>query len=303
VSNISGSSGGITVVVPTYNRLDTLRLCLKSLETQTITRFSVIVVNDGSTDGTKAALADILKTSPLELRVIHQENAGPARARNIAIEQISTPLCLLIGDDILAAPGLLEAHMRFHHANPDLGEVGLGWTKWDEIHQCITPFMSWYEKIQFSYGRLTAGYPPTWQHFYTSNLSCKTNLLKANRFDEGFKAAAWEDIELGFRLSQSGKATVTFLPDAIATHVHPTTFSQAIKRMQTLGKWERVFHQIWPQARVLQNNFKSRLCALLAKQPLLLSALAAMAQHIRPGKIHVMLLRSYSERGYLEANK
>ncbi len=190
MNNIASMSGVTTVVIPTYNRLDTLRLCLKSLEMQTTASFKVIVIDDGSSDGTAAALAEIQQSSPLQLRVMYQKNAGPARARNVAIEQVTTPLCLLIGDDILASPGLLESHMRFHHANPESGAVALGWTKWDETYQEITPFMRWYEAIQFRYDRLAAGEPPTWKHFYTSNLSFKSTLLQTNRFDERFKAAA-----------------------------------------------------------------------------------------------------------------
>lgn len=300
---MSDTPGYLTVVVPTYNRLDTLYLCLKALEKQTLSAFKVIVINDGSTDGTEEALAEIQQKTSLQLRVMHQKNAGPARARNVAIGQVSTDLCLLIGDDIVASPGLLEAHVRFHRANPEPGAVGLGWTKWDEVYQQLTPFMTWYENIQFGYNRLLAGDPPTWQYFYTSNLSFKTRLVQTNPFDERFRAAAWEDIELGFRLFRAGTANLMFLPDAIATHIHPTTFSQAIKRMQTLGKSEYLFHQLWPDARITQRGLKSTICAFLAKQPFLLHLFTQIAQHAKPGKLHAMLLRSYAQRGYFQASR
>ena len=301
-------SSEITVVIPTFNRLSTLRLCLEYLEAQTLTNFDVIIVNDGSTDGTEAALAEIQEKSSLRLQILHQPNAGPARGRNFAIAHVMTDICLLIGDDIVASPELLEAHLRFHRGNSDSGSVGLGWTKWDQIYQEVTPFMQWYEDIQFDYGRLTSGLTPTWQHFYTSNLSFKTQLIRSNPFDERFKAAAWEDIELGFRLTMEKNMQLTFLRDAVATHVHPTTFLQATKRMQILGRSERQFHQIWPTARDFTvRDAKARICTILGAKPFLLrmltSATDLLSRQLKPGKLHAMLLRSHQQRGYLELDR
>ncbi|WP_158793106.1 glycosyltransferase family 2 protein [Granulicella sp. L60] len=300
-------ANAITVVIQTFNRLPILRLCLQYLEAQTVTDFDVIVVNDGSTDGTEEALIEIQKCSPLRLRILSQQNAGPARGRNFAIGNATTNLCLLIGDDILASPGLLEAHLRFHRENPNRAAVGLGWTKWDQLHQDVTPFMQWYEEIQFDYGRLTFGLDPTWHHFYTSNLSFKTDLVRTNPFDERFKRAAWEDIELGYRLITEDKAHLTFLREALATHVHPTTFLQAVKRMQTLGSSEHQFHQIWPAARNnLATDTKTKICAFLAIHPLLLESLTLtvdrLSRFLRPGKLHAAVLRSHQLRRYLESH-
>jgi glycosyltransferase involved in cell wall biosynthesis len=69
----------ITVVIPTFNHLLTLRLCLEHLEAQTLTNFDVIVINDGSTDGIEAALTEIQQTSPLRMQVLHQQYAGHGR--------------------------------------------------------------------------------------------------------------------------------------------------------------------------------------------------------------------------------
>ncbi|MBB5342198.1 glycosyltransferase family 2 protein [Tunturibacter empetritectus] len=302
------SSSAMTVIIPTFNRLSTLRLCLEHLEAQTIADFDVIIVNDGSTDGTEAALAEIQENSPLRLQVLHQQNSGPARARNLAIAHVSKEICLLIGDDILATPNLLDAHLQFHRTNPDSKAVGLGRTQWDTVYQEITPFMEWYEEIQFDYGRLTAGLTPTWQHFYTSNLSFKTRLFQANPFDESFKAAAWEDIELGFRLVTRDQMHLTFLPDAIASHVHPTTFLQAVRRMHTLGRSQRQFHQIWPSARDMSaKDIKAKICTILGARPLLLEMLTSSVDRLsgplKPGKLHAMLLRSHQQRGYLESKQ
>ena len=68
-----------SIVIPTYNRsssvLDTLRSCLE----QTYSDLEIVVVDDGSTDDTRDVLAAI---DDPRLVVVHQENAGPAAARN-----------------------------------------------------------------------------------------------------------------------------------------------------------------------------------------------------------------------------
>ncbi|WP_158794158.1 glycosyltransferase family 2 protein [Granulicella sp. L60] len=296
----------ITVVIPTFNHLPTLRICLEHLEAQTLTNFDVIVINDGSTDGTKAALTEIQQRSPFRLQVLHQQNAGPARARNVAIAHVTTDLCLLIGDDTLATPTVVESHLQFHCVNPDTKKAVIGWTQWDPVHQKITPFMQWYEKIQFDYEHLTAGRPVIWKHFYTSNLSFKTRLIRENPFDERFKSAVWEDIELAYRLTMNNNLQLTFLPNAVATHLHPTTFRQAIRRMRTVGRSERLFYETWPVARPSSHDRKMKICNLPGERPSLLHAVTFAVERlprlVKPGKLHAMLLRSHRHYGYIESN-
>ena len=180
------SESRITVIVPTYNRADVLLLCLAALEAQTMDDFDVIVVNDGSTDNTEEMLAAYARATPLRLRVLSQQNAGPARGRNLAISQTQTPLAVLIGDDILGIPTFVEEHLRFHEAHPEMDQLALGWTKWDTTHQQITPFMRWYEKIQFGYDSLLAGATPGWQHAYTSNLSIQDGAVPTESLRRAF---------------------------------------------------------------------------------------------------------------------
>lgn len=243
----------IGVVIPTYNRSEILLLCLQCLEKQTWTDFQVIVVDDGSTDDTPQAVKQFQKSSALEIEYLRQENAGPARARNLAIASLRAPVCLMIGDDILASPDLVFRHLELHQRRPEMRIAGLGLTRWNESDQTVTEFMRWLDEsgLQFAYGDLLRGERPNWKHFYTSNLSLKTRLLQTNPFDESFSRYGMEDLELGYRLEQKYGLEVAFLPAAAAGHLHPTDFRRTCERMVQVGIATKHFDKLWPAA----NNY------------------------------------------------
>lgn len=234
----------VCVIIPTYNRLDVLPVCLQHLERQTFHDFEVIVVDDESTDGTADFLARYAAETSLRFRTVRQANSGPGSARNRAIPMTAAPVCVFIGDDILAPSEFLSVHHAFHLQNTAENAVALGLTRWDESLQNVTPFMRWSElHHQFDYGSLLAGSRPTWQHLYTSNVSLKTELLRRHRFDERF-TRFMEDGELGYRLFQREGLSITFLPAALATHVHPTDFKKTCQRSQGIGQTSLLFDSV-----------------------------------------------------------
>ena len=119
----SGAEPFITVVVPTFDRLERLQLVLAALADQTYPRdsFEVVVVSDGSTDGTDAYL-----DGPTPLPVVHvrQDNAGPAAARNRGIEVARGELVVFIDDDVVASPELIERHVAAHAGANDRVVIG-----------------------------------------------------------------------------------------------------------------------------------------------------------------------------------
>jgi glycosyltransferase involved in cell wall biosynthesis len=239
----------VCFIIPTFNRASTLISCLEHLERQTFTDFEVIVVDDGSTDSTAQQMEQYQATTPLRLRYLRQENGGPARARNLAISLTKAPLCLIIGDDILASSDFTATHLRFHRENPEINIAGLGFTRWSETGQTVTPFMRWMDESgsQFAYHDLLNGTVPEWRHFYTSNLSVKTPLLHRNPFNELFTKPLMEDMELGYRLEVQENLKIVFLPNAVADHIHPTDFRKACRRAYNAGLSTHLFDQLWPQ--------------------------------------------------------
>jgi len=248
--DLNSSTQSIGIVIPTYNRADALMVCLQHLERQTTDDFEVVVVNDGSNDSTSERLKTFQEQTSLRFRYVCQANGGPARARNLAISMLRAPICLMIGDDIFASPDFVATHLKLHRERSEIQVAGLGFTRWSEDGQLVTKFMRWLDSSgnQFAYGNLLKGAHPDWKHFYTSNLSVKTELLRQYPFDVTFPNAAMEDMELGYRIQTQHGLELVFIPTAVADHFHPTDFRQACRRMLTVGPSARHMYELWPQA-------------------------------------------------------
>lgn len=97
----------ISVIVPAYNAVSSLTRCVRSVLNQTYPTFEIIVVDDGSTDGT-GALADTLAETDGRISVIHQCNAGLSGARNTGIENARGALLYFLDSDDYIAPDVLQ---------------------------------------------------------------------------------------------------------------------------------------------------------------------------------------------------
>ena len=101
----------VSVVIPTYQRRDSLKRTLDSLNGQDISeRFEVIVVSDGCTDGTDEMLADASQWE-FPLIALSQDNAGAGAARNRGIASVSADLIVFLDDDMVASPTFLSTHL------------------------------------------------------------------------------------------------------------------------------------------------------------------------------------------------
>jgi GT2 family glycosyltransferase len=232
----------LSVLIPTYNRCETLAKALQALFAQRVAAaWEIIVVDDGSTDGTGDVLKALKAQSPVAMTCLHQENSGPAAARNRGLGASAAPLALMIGDDILAAPDLLSQHLAAHQRHPQPQAAVLGLVDWSPT-LTVTPFMRWWGEHRFRFGALQAGRVELdFSFFYTCNVSVKREfLLEHGLFDESFRAAAYEDVELACRLDQAG-LQIHFAPQAVAYHHHLIDLQSACRRIQDIGSWSLHF--------------------------------------------------------------
>ncbi len=302
----------IGILIPTFNRMNDLKEALARLERQTFRDFEVVIVDDGSTDETRQMVEAYQAQAPYPLVYLRQTNAGPATARNLGVRHMNAPVCLLIGDDIFASPELVEQHLKLHRDQPQVEAAALGLTRWAEQGQVVTPFMRWLGRdgTQFVYGELLEGGTPSWKHFYTSNLSLKTAYLLQNPFDERFRKASMEDIELGYRLSRKHGLQMHFLPGAMAEHLHPTTFERSCRRSRDNGANAWIFESMWPEIRraeLPRHSFKRMVCSVLLEPKIVLPALERLTSALHrvwcPNPLTKLVLVLNERLGYLEADR
>ncbi|MBD2104920.1 glycosyltransferase family 2 protein [Leptolyngbya sp. FACHB-261] len=202
-----------SVVIPTYNRLPILTKCLHALEQQQPAGqgYEVVVVDDGSTDGTVEFLQRNAERFT-KVRLFQQDHAGPSAARNLGVEKAIGDVIIFIDSDLVVTPVFLSAHER-------------------SLHQA---WGSQGNDRAFTYGRVinTANFDdPTAEpykitdfsaaYFATGNVAIARHwLLKAGLFDTRFQLYGWEDLELGVRLKQRGLKLIK-CPDAVGYHWHP----------------------------------------------------------------------------------
>jgi glycosyltransferase involved in cell wall biosynthesis len=104
----------VSVIIPTYNRAWSLATAVDSVLSQDFDAFETIVVDDGSTDETRALLTDY----GAALRVIRQPNRGVSAARNAGIRAAAAPLVALLDSDDYWLPDKLAAQTAFFDQNP-----------------------------------------------------------------------------------------------------------------------------------------------------------------------------------------
>jgi glycosyltransferase involved in cell wall biosynthesis len=203
----------LSVVVPSYNRRELLRRCLDSLavQTQDAASFEVVVVDDGSTDGT-AEMVEELHT-PYRLQLVRGKQQRWARARNAGVEAAQGRVCLHVDDDIVCSPRMVADHVAAHRDGDRV--VGIG-----KLVQAPPDAEDWYAHA-FAQG-LNEHYEeleqrrPEWTDCYGANVSTTRDVyLELGGFDTELPAAV--DLEFGYRLCQSG-CTLVYLPDAEGIH-------------------------------------------------------------------------------------
>ncbi len=216
----------ISVVIPTHNRKELLRRCLEAVVNQEYPNYEVIVVDDGSTDGT----GEMVWREFPQVRYLRQEpNRGPAAARNRGIEAAQGEVVAFTDDDCIVPSDWLATLAEALRRWPDVAGVG-GYQEPPEAllrahvvarAERAMRLRHWGERADLE--QLGGDEVPG---LATNNVAFRRNvLLEVGGFDEGFPVAAGEDADLKLRIAQRGYRLL-YIPLKVAHHREYTLRAQ-----------------------------------------------------------------------------
>ncbi len=230
-----------SIVIPTHDRRDLLQRVLRALSRQSYPadQTEVIVVDDGSRDGTDTMVSQL--QTPYRLTVLRQEKRGAATARNAGLAVARGQTVIFLDDDVIPVPAFVAAHQAIHARSsravvigrllPCPGARRTGWTRWEDAI------------IARGYQRILQGKVALdGSLFYAGNASAPREvLLDVGGFDPSF--ASQEDVELGYRLEDAG-VTFHFAPDAAGFHCgHYPDLTSWCLRHYRFGVYQRRVEQ------------------------------------------------------------
>ena len=237
----------VSVVIPTFNRKSILEKCLKALEKQTLNNkignYEIVVVDDGSSDGTTTWIRKNIESLP-HVVLYEQEHGGPALGRNLGVMKSKYEIIIFIDSDLVVLEDFLVCHV-----------------------EKLTSFWKKNNKKCFTYGSVvnTSNFKNpenekykltdiSFAYFATGNVAIsKELLLKAGLFDNSFSLYGWEDLELGERLKKIGTKLVK-CPEAVGFHWHPPfdcrQIESLISQEKERARMALVFYRKHPNLRV-----------------------------------------------------
>jgi glycosyltransferase involved in cell wall biosynthesis len=223
------STPHVSVVIPTYGRGESLRHTLTALAKQDTRGFEVIVVDDGSPDQVAADAAP--NAGVFDLRIIRQENAGPAAARNRGAREAGGEILAFTDDDCLPQPTWLSTLVQELSSHPDalVGSLtfnGLPENNWSTTSQLI---------IDLVYDHFNRD-PANAYFLASNNLACRRDLfMELDGFDTEFPRAGAEDRDFCDRWRMT-KRPIRLVRQPLVEHRHAQTFAKFLNLHYRYGR-------------------------------------------------------------------
>jgi GT2 family glycosyltransferase len=226
-----------SIVIPTYNRPERLDQCLRSLAMLDYPRncFEVIVVDDGSPTSMERITTPYQQQ--LNLMLIRQTNAGPAKARNVGAMHAKGQFLVFTDDDCMPASNWLTALATRVATNPDclIGGQALNALP-DNLYSTASQVL-----IDYLYSYYNSR-PQSSTFFASNNLAVPTDRFhQLSGFDTSFPLAAGEDREFCDRWLQQGYKMI-YAPEVQVYHAHHLTLKAFWRQHFNYGRGAYCFH-------------------------------------------------------------
>lgn len=201
-----GSTVAASVIMTVYNGETFLSEAIESIKNQTLSELELIIIDDGSTDGTSKLLAEAAQDP--RIQVITSPRLGRARALNLAWQRTKGEFIANLDADDLAEPDRLERQVSFLQANPSVGLVGSAWKFFvgiDQQHAKIFRMPLTNEKLRHA---LIRYYP----FCHSATMYSRRALQEVKGYNETYRVCL--DYELSARIAC--RYEIANLPDVLA---------------------------------------------------------------------------------------
>ena len=241
----------LSVLIPTKDRIDILKLTLEGYlkQTNSLKDFEIVIVNDHADFNEVEKLVSSFKDR-LNINLLNNQGLpGPASSRNLGIYNCQGKVVFITGDDIIPSTNLVAEHIRAHEKQAGFEQAFVGHVAWHK--DCEQTWLMNYIVCeggqQFNYIGMKHLEVTSYDRFYTSNVSIKRNfLLKSPQlFSTAFNLAAFEDIEFGYRLGLRGME-LRYLETAIGYHHHQMNLESFVNRQTRVGQMFTVLNYVQP---------------------------------------------------------
>jgi glycosyltransferase involved in cell wall biosynthesis len=226
------SKGLASIVMAAYNAAPYIRETVESALAQTYKSVEIIVVDDGSTDGTREVLAPYIERNAITY--IRQENKGPSAARNVGIAHSRGEFIAFLDADDIFMPEKVEKQVGYLAAHPECGVSYCGVRHFEDTHP---------ERLMQLKGNYYSGkdvLPGLLGKNFIITLSVvlrRSAIDMVGGFDESFRRS--EDWELWFRLAHHG-VQFSYLPEVLAEcRLHAGSLSRGSDGWETRVKERR----------------------------------------------------------------
>ena len=223
----------VTIVIPAYNAEKTIGLAVSGALAQGCPVCEVVVVDDGSKDGTP----DVVKKYP-SVKYVRQENAGPAAARNTGWKSTDSDIVIFTDSDCVPEVGWAK---KLIDAFTDKS-VGAATGSYDIANADYLLPRLIHEEIKQRH----KDYGSYVQFFGSYNVAIRRSVLEeAGGFDESYRRASGEDNDLSYKVLKRGYK-IAFVPDAEVAHHHTTRLRKYMREQYTHGYWRMKLYKDHP---------------------------------------------------------
>jgi len=226
----------LVAIVPVHNGGDDVRRCVSALLRAGLSGDDILIVDDASTDGAARGCADEHGCGYLALVLPGGGPGGPARARNRGAASVNADLLLFVDADVSVHE---EAVRRFRQVFAERPELAAAFGSYDE-HPSDSGWISRYKNLL--HHRMHQGDPRPASTFWSGCGAIRSSVFaRHGGFDESYRGATIEDIELGMRLHAADEP-IALRPDILCTH-HKRWTLRSWLRTDILGRalpWSRL---------------------------------------------------------------